>query len=392
MLRQDMALVDEVETGWYAGVGTNMPEPIIHQPWQPNYAGGQGIDTVIAREDWSLRISTGIDGDWYGARTTLDHTDLSETALSFSFRVQDWNELDRLMVMFSSNADFSDYFGINLSNYFAKPVSGEWIDIVLDTSEFEVIAGQPDWANITDMAVRVVPKAGESTRVWFDEFQKVKKNNDRAVISLTFDDGFASVPVVADIMAAHNMKGTAFVIPDFLGTEGYMTQTEVDALAASGWDISGHGKDNLVTLSPVDVDAQLALMHEYLETNGYQGAEHFAYPNGGYSRSVKSQILEYFSSARTIDGFQQTEEYIYPINVNAVTVSLQTPVKEVIAEIDQAIENNTWLILVWHDLNASPDNDIEYHINDFEWIIKYIESKSVEVEPYSVAYASFAGQ
>lgn len=387
--RQTMIPVERPERNLAVGVGTPIPFPI--ESWDTYYGGGAGIDKVITRDAWSVRVSTGGDGGWYGARTSFSEVNLSESSVTFSVRAHDWDQVSRAMVLFSTGPEFSDYFGLNLTNYFAQPSQGEWIDVVLDTSEFEVVEGNPDWSEVSDVAIRIVPEPGISTRIWFEGFSYIPERKRSAVITHTFDDGFKSVMDAANIMDIYGQRGTAFIIPEFIETDGYLSQVDVNELANQGWDISGHGKDNLTELLPPDVDTHLAAMHEYLQQFGHDGSAHFAYPNGGYNSSVQSQVLEYFQSARTIDGFQQPPEYIYPTNVNAITISSSTPVTEVVAQIDRATSEGTWLVLVWHDFNVSPESDVEYHIDDFEYIVNYIQqNEEVEVLPYAEAYERFS--
>jgi peptidoglycan/xylan/chitin deacetylase (PgdA/CDA1 family) len=355
--------------------------------WKPYYGGGAGIDQAITVNDSSLRISTGSREGWYGARSVLPETAKGPNSISFAYRFENWEDTSRVMLLISSGDDFTNYFGINLQNYFAEPPGGEWRQVVIDRSAFEVIEGAPRWDTITDIAVRVVPKPGIATRVWIDDIQFHTVQRNQPIITFTFDDGHDSVMDAKSIMSQYGMRGTAYVIPEFLGTEGYMKQLEIDELATSGWDISGHGKKNLLKLSSVEADADLAQTYLYLVEHDYQGRQHYAYPNGGYSQSTQSLALEYFESARTIDGFAQPPELLYRQNVNAVTISVGTPVEAIVAEIERAKQEGTWLILVWHDFSDQPEIDYEYHLDDFEWLVEYVAKEELEVLPYSEAYA-----
>ena len=354
--------------------------------WKAYYGGGFGLDKVITESQKSVRISTGIDGEWYGARADLPNIDMSNQAISFWVQAYDWNELDRLVIIFSSDSEFKNYYSLNLKNYFAKPASREWIEVVIEPSAFQVGEGNPDWKNIESIALRVVPIEGVMTRVWFDEFAFIDKSEREAIISMTFDDGFASTLDMAKLMKDHNYIGTAFIIPEFLGKENYLDQTEVDSLAGMGWEIAGHGKDNLTELNPVEIDTALAEMDRYLKEKNYQGREHFAYPNGGYNQYVESLVSAYFTSARTIDGFSQPQVKVYPSHVNAITISSSTPVTAIIDQIDQAVKDKTWLILVWHDFNSNPVKDVEYLSEDFNFVLNYLSNNNIKVLPYGHVY------
>lgn len=357
--------------------------------WQDLYGGGFGYDRVIALQDPSLRVSTGADGGWYGAVAHMPPYDMSEGSISVAFRAADWSEIDRAMLIFSADEAMQHYYGLNLTNYFANPANGEWIEVVLPLQAFSVIEGQPDWNTITTVAMRVIPVAGVATRVWFDELVFVPGTAEEGVVSLTFDDGFATTMQAQEVMHQYGYRGTAFIIPDWLGRDGHLEQNDVDILAAAGWDISGHGPMNLVDMIPADVDTHLAYVYEFLAANDYQGRHHYAYPNGGYTDSVRSQVLEYFVSGRTIDGFLQPPEQIYPATVNAVTVSSEMSVEEVIAYIYAAKKERQWLNLVWHDFTLQPERDIEYRLADFAMIMAYLAEQEIVVLPYSEAYDRF---
>ena len=251
--------------------------------WKTYYGGGFGLDKIITQSQKAVRISTGIDGEWYGAKADLSGIDMSDKVISFWVQVYDWNDLSRLIVSFSSDSEFKNYYSLNLKNHFAKPASKEWIEVVLDPSAFQVGEGSPDWKNIESVALRVVPVEGVMTRVWFDEFSFIDKPEKETIVSMTFDDGFASNLDMAKVMKEHNYIGTAFIIPEFLGKENYLDQAGVDTLASMGWEIGGHGKDNLIELKPVEVDTSLAEVDRYLKEKNYLGKEHFAYPNGSYN-------------------------------------------------------------------------------------------------------------
>lgn len=378
----------------YDGRGINMGTvtPVTVEDWYSYYGGGEGMDQVISQSGNALRISTGAAGGWFGARAPVSVSDMSSSSIRFAVRADDWSQLDRALLLLASDDEFQHYFGINLKNYFSNPVNDEWIEVVLPRSSFEVIEGTPDWSAIQEIALRVVPNPGAATRMWFDEFAFVSRTIQSAVVTFAFDDGFKSAATAAEIMKEYDFSATVHVILDFIGADGYLSQDDIDSLAELSWDISGHGATNLTDLSFPDADTELAKMYAYLRENEYQGGSHYAYPNGGYNESVRSQALEYFTSARTIDGFPQPQSYVYPASVNAVTVSSSTSPIEIINLIDTAAEQGQWLVLVWHDLVEDvPESDIEYRIEDFSRIVSYIAANDITVLPYSQAFDIVTG-
>lgn len=128
------------------------------------------------------------------------------------------------------------------------------------------------------------------------------KGTARTIVSLTFDDGYASqYTTAAPILASHHVHGTFFVPTGFLGSHGYMSWSQVTALAGAGNEIGGHTLDHpdLTTLGPAQARQEIcadrnALLRHSLPTTD------FAYPDGAFDPNVESIVQECgYNSART---------------------------------------------------------------------------------------------
>ena len=98
-----------------------------NEAWVPYYGGGNGPDTIVAVSEPSLRVTTGGDGGWYGARASIQKANLTDTTLRFMVRANDWEELQKFMILFASDeGEFQHYFGLDLRNFYANPEAGEW--------------------------------------------------------------------------------------------------------------------------------------------------------------------------------------------------------------------------------------------------------------------------
>lgn len=381
---------DEGTAANNGGVLRTRQEDEMLLDWAPYYTGGSGLDNVVAVNGSSLRVSSGPEGEWYGAISPVQDPIGEATSISFSTRFSDWDNTQRVMILLFVGDDFSSYYHLDLKDYFTAPANNEWRTISLDRSAFSAQEESPDWSKITHIAVRVESRMGSQAKVWFDDFQLHYSSRLAPRVTMAFDDGYKSVVDAKKIMDKYEFEGSLYVVPELLGTDDYLTQNDVDMLALAGWDISGHSSTSLLELDPVALDTELALVHKYLTEHEYQGSEHFAYPGGAYNESVQGQVLEYFESARSNDGLQQPPEHLIPQNINAIAISNDTPVTEVITQIDEAVENGLWLILVWHDLDDTAKLDNEYNLRDFEWIVSYLNQKNVKVSPYSEVYESLS--
>jgi peptidoglycan/xylan/chitin deacetylase (PgdA/CDA1 family) len=104
----------------------------------------------------------------------------------------------------------------------------------------------------------------------------------RTIVSLGFDDGFANAyTTAAPILASHGMQGTYFIISLNVGTPGYMTWSQIAALASAGNEIAGHTftHPDLATLTPTQVRQEVCSNRSDLLSRGFQATD-FAYPFG----------------------------------------------------------------------------------------------------------------
>lgn len=131
----------------------------------------------------------------------------------------------------------------------------------------------------------------------------------RTIVSLTFDDGYANqYTAAAPILAAHGMHGTFFVPSGFVGSSGYMTWSQVSALAAAGNEIGGHTVDHtdLPTVSADKARQEVCADRDRLLQHGFAVTD-FAYPYGDFNPNVESIVQECgYNSARTTSWYGST--------------------------------------------------------------------------------------
>lgn len=178
--------------------------------------------------------------------------DLSAKTFKLWIKSSGWANVAMAQIFFLTDA--SNYYYIDMAQFFQDLVDNEWYDIQLTRGRFTA-SGSPNWANITKIIVRANSPSSASSTVWFDFLQFIPQAA-KPVISISFDDGWATgYSAGASYMATKGMVGSTFIIATLLGTTNYMTQAAVDDLAKKGWDISGHGEFNLTTLTASQAEA-----------------------------------------------------------------------------------------------------------------------------------------
>ncbi len=222
-------------------------------------------------------------------------------------------------------------------------------------------------------------------------------------ISFTFDDGLTSaLAKAAPTLATYGLKATDYVITGCVGmtttpntcaadeTVPYMSWDQVTQLQSTyGWEIASHTASHpqLATDKPSanELNRQLTESQQVLQQHGFPATD-LAFPYGDYDSNVLAQTAKYYESAR---GFWDIGFNTWPYD-NTTVVNQQVQVGEVtqgdggvsVAEvkavIDQAIANNQWLVLTFHDIKDSPNmatDSYDYATADLAAIAAYAKQK-----------------
>jgi peptidoglycan/xylan/chitin deacetylase (PgdA/CDA1 family) len=216
-----------------------------------------------------------------------------------------------------------------------------------------------------------------------------------AHVSFTFDDGLASAyTTAAPTLAAYGLAGTGYITTDCIGMTTvpnacpadndmpYMSWEQLTNLQNTyGWEIGGHTKSHpqLATdgLTDAELSQQIAGGKQALVDHGFNPVS-FAAPYGDYDNRVLAEVAKHYSSFR---GFWDVDNNVWPFNdylINNMQVQTGVSVNQVKAKIDEAIANNQWLVLTFHEIraNASTDpQDYQYKTADLDAIAAYVKTK-----------------
>lgn len=186
------------------------------------------------------------------------------------------------------------------------------------------------------------------------------------VVSLTFDDGYASQWMSRDVLLSHHMHATFYVNSDRIGTSERMSLSQIQALQDDGNEIGGHTADhvNLPTLNQNEQAREICDDRATLIRDGLRVAS-FAYPYGAYTKASE-RIVEQcgYDSARTVGGLDPTtascrgcpyadatpvpDPYAVSAEDSVVTA---TSVTQIEAHIARAIAHGGgWVPLVLHEV------------------------------------------
>lgn len=180
---------------------------------------------------------------------------------------------------------------------------------------------------------------------------------NRGLVTLTFDDASRTQYTNGfPIMQKHGFKGTYYLTTGSLDGYWYMTPQEVLNLHNTGNQIGAHTLDHedLTTVSAARLDQELREPQEYLENLLGEPVLDFCTPYGSYNSTVLTQINKYYRSHRTTeDGFNTKQN----LNVHELVVQniyKNTSNKQIQKWVNQAQKDNSWLILVYHEIKSNP--------------------------------------
>ncbi len=219
-----------------------------------------------------------------------------------------------------------------------------------------------------------------------------------AKVSFTFDDAYqSSITKAAPTLAKYGFSGTNYVPTACVGTTGtcpadeqgvYMTWSEIHALKNTyGWEIGAHTNSHqpMTTLGANQKLKQITQSQSAFNAQGIYPTA-FASPEGDYDPATLALLSKYYTSHR---GFHDTGYNVFPYNdyiLRVQQVQVGVSVDQVKAYIDYARDNGVWLILVFHDIQDSPNldpNEYEYSTADLDAIANYVKQANVPVKNVS---------
>ncbi len=264
--------------------------------------------------------------------------------------------------------------------------SGQWLELTfgLGSARRE---GRPDRSAIERVEWRLAESVGAGPRVTgFVGGLEARPLPDEGVVSLTFDDGYDEHwSVAAPILAEYGLRGTAYVMPDQVGEQGYMTREQLHALRRSfGWDVAAHHFTPLTEFPPEELPEVLDGVQRWLARSGFgAGGRHLAYPLGKHDPAVLALVRPRFSTARLASGGVETLPPADPHRLRAMNVLDSTPPEALIEAARRAREEREWLILMFHFLVDAPRHETEYAIASLRRAIAGIAASGVAVRPVS---------
>lgn len=228
------------------------------------------------------------------------------------------------------------------------------------------------------------------------------KWQNSGLVSLWFDDGWLTQYSTAyPIIEKEQMKGAISVATRFVEQPHYVTWKNLEDLQANGWEITAHSVshncdpqyyNDLIAKHELEGSKRIIESHglradQFVMPCGYSNADYVDLFGADKKSPIIKDAKKYFYSYRTTVSIRQNPLPVTdPYNLKAFQIRITTSLNDVKKELDQAKQDKTWLILVFHQIDSSgqPLSVTETH---FQQIIDEVKKSRLPVVLPSQALA-----
>ncbi len=211
---------------------------------------------------------------------------------------------------------------------------------------------------------------------------------NRGIVSLTFDDGWANQYTNAlPLLNKYGQKATFYIISGELNDQpDYMSKPQISNLIADSNEIASHSitHPDLTKLTTSQAQKEMQQSQSTLQNAFGVPVTDFAYPYGAYNATTIDMGKQLYVSQRTVDSGFNTKDNLNLTKLVVQNIFNTTTPAQVKAWIDQANQQHTWLILVYHEVAVTPTDptDVQYDTqpSDLDAELSYIKSSGISVE------------
>lgn len=342
--------------------------------WENWFAAG----SVLQIGDATV-ISAGGDGDFAGVHSTAHTGPLQASNVRLSVMSPDWSSVRQLQVLLSTDGNFESVTFTDLRELLLVAPEGEWIELTVPTGAWQsAVRAEEAWVNAVQ--VRVTAERGRTALVAFRDFGFVPAYQGAGAVTIAFDDARSDVFDYAfSQLQQRGLTGTVYVIPEYVGTAGFMDVEQLLELQRAGWEIGGHGAHHLTSLSSAEREADLAFSSAWLREHGFGEQLNYAYPGGMYDENVQEQVARYFGTARSIipdaDVIGLADRY----RLGGLSMYPDIPQRQLEQLTTEAARSGEWFSLVFHLFSAEPEFETQYPPERFEQLLDFLIASDIPV-------------
>lgn len=221
---------------------------------------------------------------------------------------------------------------------------------------------------------------------------------NRALVTLTFDDGYASTFANGiPLLEKYGFTSTQFIITDVVGDADYVTPANLVTMNADGEEIASHTvtHDDMTQETSATITTELANSQKQLVAwlvGTKTKVTDMAYPYGLYTSAVQTATAKYYTGARGVEPGLNSKDEFNQYDLKVEDIFDTTTTAQVTDWVQQAQATNTWLIFVYHSVSATPTDDYNVTPTQLDSQLSAIKSSGVTVENMNTALAEVLPQ
>ena len=216
---------------------------------------------------------------------------------------------------------------------------------------------------------------------------------ERGIVSITFDDTWTNDGRTLFTLADHGFVVDLFVATDIVATQTENGISRVQQFLDAGHGLGSHSVSHrdLTTLTTAELDAELVDSAQDIAATFDRDATAFASPFGIYNTPVLDQIARHYDLHRTTNAGFNTPTNLDPLRIKVQNVRDTTTTEQVAAWTDAALQRGWWLVLVYHDVTASP-GPFDTTPEQFASQMQAVADTGIAVVPLADAWAELESQ
>jgi peptidoglycan/xylan/chitin deacetylase (PgdA/CDA1 family) len=307
------------------------------------------------------------------------------------------------------DAGFAHFYEWNLSEAgteYPFMRDGEWYAITLPLGGAVIQGGSAPALNaLNSFKISIYDNGSSPITLQFGGFGYITRQTKypNGVVTIRFDDLFASnLTKAAPILDKYGYRASSYAIAETLynhATFGptYATLDQARKLEEQhGWEICSHAYTAAVHNQVANqggtgnkgyqayaTSAQLDDMRrcrDYLRSQGFRGAQHFAWPQGAWDETARLSAKQVFSSVMTLaHANDETVPVADPTRIRCYAPPSSVTGAQLTAEVDKAKAGKEWLTVLFHDIADIVTNSVQISTAAFQTFVDYLNSQGVAV-------------